>query len=175
MRRAAIALGLAVSLTAVSVTQAVTNGKKKSYQDGGVILRMSEPTGTVFSPGEELSFSYQTQHDAYVLVFNIDSEGYVQLITPAPGDAPRLVRAQQTVAIPGNGDRLLVEGDTGIEFQLLIQSEPQSWVFQILRSHLGARQQVVKHDSLVACQCAYQLLNFEAMPERGLGRHINRL
>jgi hypothetical protein len=94
---------------------AVSQYKKTSYRDGGVVLRMSTAKGSVLSPGEEISFTYQTADDALVVLFNIDSEGYVHLLHPFDG-YPSTARARETYRVPAGSDKLLVSGETGMEF-----------------------------------------------------------
>jgi hypothetical protein len=94
---------------------AVSKYQTKSYRDGGVVLRMSAAKGSVLSPGEEISFTYQTSEDALVVLFNIDTEGYVHLLHPWDG-LPQAARARETYRVPSGGDHLLVSGETGMEF-----------------------------------------------------------
>ncbi|HXV14436.1 MAG TPA: DUF4384 domain-containing protein, partial [Candidatus Krumholzibacteria bacterium] len=91
---------------------AVTNGRGGG--DGGVVLRANVPMGTVLSTGDPVSFEYQTRKDAAVLVFNIDSEGYVHLLYPTAG--PETSRALQTYTVPAEGAELVVDATTGVEF-----------------------------------------------------------
>jgi hypothetical protein len=70
--------------------------------------------GTVLGTGDPISFEYQSRADAAVLVFNIDSEGYVHLLYPTAG--PETSRALQTYAVPAEGAELVVDGTTGVEF-----------------------------------------------------------
>lgn len=121
MRRLLIILSAAAlliaPLTPVGDTSAnaVSKYQTTSYRDGGVVLRMSAATGSILSPGEQISFTYQTSDDAMVVLFNIDTEGYVHLLHPFDG-VPTVARARETYRVPAGGDKLLVSGETGMEF-----------------------------------------------------------
>jgi hypothetical protein len=78
---------------------------------------MTRPAGIVLNPGDEIGFRLQSDEDAYVIVFNIDTEGYVNLLYPARGERPVHVREGDTYLIPDdNSETLVVEGNTGVEF-----------------------------------------------------------
>ncbi len=120
MKRMLMAAVMIVLLATAASADAVTYYKDGSYRNGGVTLRMDAPMGTVFNPGEEVRFSYQSLHDSYVILFNIDTEGYVHIVSPVPGaDIPR-ARAGRSYGATGNGERLLVDGETGVEFMFAL-------------------------------------------------------
>ena len=52
-----------------------------NHTDGGVTIRSSAATGVVLDPGDEVSFQYQSARDGAVFVFDIDTQGYVSLLT----------------------------------------------------------------------------------------------
>jgi hypothetical protein len=91
---------------------AVNNGSNSGT--GGVMLRANVPMGTVLNTGDPVSFQYQTNEDAAVLIFNIDSHGYVHLLYPTGGVAT--ARARETYTVPDDGADLVVDGETGVEF-----------------------------------------------------------
>lgn len=108
---------LCVILLIPLALNAVTPDKPNKYSDGGVVLRLSEPMGSVLNPGEEIGFSFQPQQDSYVIVFNIDTEGFVNLLYPADGGPLRLTRARDWRSIPERpNEQFVAEGETGIEF-----------------------------------------------------------
>jgi hypothetical protein len=78
------------------------------------MLRANVPMGTVLNTGDPVSFQYQTSEDATVLVFNIDSQGYVRLVYPT-GDVAT-ARARETYTVPDDGADLVIDGETGVEF-----------------------------------------------------------
>jgi hypothetical protein len=120
MRRTTILVSIATLLLAMptpknSGANAISQYKQTSYRDGGVVLRMSAENGSVLSPGEDIAFTYQTSEDAYVILFNIDTEGYVNLIAPVDGRLTA-ASARRTYRVPEGSDRLVVSGETGMEF-----------------------------------------------------------
>ena len=116
MKRFCLTL-IALLLVAPLTAGAVSNYQSSSSSDGGVVLRLSDPPGSIYSPGEEVEFSFQTREDGYVIVFNIDTEGYVSLLYPGDGKISAKSRAGETYRIPENpGVTIRVEGETGIEF-----------------------------------------------------------
>jgi hypothetical protein len=79
--------------------------------DGGVTLRanVSRASWSIRGP---VTFQYQSAHDGAVLVFDIDTEGNVSLLT----DEPATVRAHDTRPLPDDNSELFAEGQPGIEF-----------------------------------------------------------
>ena len=51
--------------------------------DLDVSLRLIGGRGAVLIPGRDINLTFQTSSDAYVIIYNIDSEGYVHLLYPA--------------------------------------------------------------------------------------------
>ena len=105
---------------------AVSYYEKAGYSGGGVVLRMDVPMGTVLSAGEEVGFTFQTLQDAFVVVFNIDSEGYVHLLHPDRGLSRSVAR--HTYRLPAAGTRLLVRGETGVEFIFAVTVPKRGWI-----------------------------------------------
>jgi hypothetical protein len=70
----------------------------------------------VYYPGEEVTVHVTTNDGAYVLVYDIDTEGRVRRLFPAPGD-PGYVHAHEVVSLPGPHAAFdyLVTGPPGIE------------------------------------------------------------
>lgn len=116
MKRCLIAALSVVFASAPINADAVSPGNSDSY-NRGVSLQMSRPAGAVLNPGDEIGFRLQSDIDAYVIVFNIDTEGFVNLLYPARGERPVRVREGETYFIPDeNREVLVVEGNTGVEF-----------------------------------------------------------
>ena len=82
--------------------------------DGGVGLRASVPMGGIVNTGDRVAFAFQTRKDAAVLVFSIDSRGFVHLLYPE--GAPEVLRANSEYSIPADGNELVVDTPTGVEF-----------------------------------------------------------
>jgi Domain of unknown function (DUF4384) len=106
-------LPFALFLCIAPTSSFAVNGGSNSGT-GGVMLRANVPMGTVLNTGDPISFQYQTSEDAAVLVFNIDSQGYVRLLYPT-GDVAT-ARGHETYTVPDDGAELVVDGETGVEF-----------------------------------------------------------
>jgi len=121
MKRCLIAAIVAVLALASISSDAVSQENSDSYNVGGVSLRMTQPPGSVLNPGDEIGFRLQSDENAYVIVFNIDTEGYVNLLYPAKGERPVHVREGESYIIPDeSNEMLIVEGRTGVEFVFVL-------------------------------------------------------
>jgi hypothetical protein len=71
----------------------------------------------VYRAGTEVRLMFQTTRDAYVVVYNIDADGYVNLLYPEDG-LPVLSKANTTNFLPPPGKSVVWEtsGTTGIEY-----------------------------------------------------------
>jgi hypothetical protein len=85
--------------------------------DLDVSLRLIGGTGAVLMPGRDINLTFQTSSDAYVIIYNIDSEGYVHLLYPADG-RPEMINGKKVYFLPeqGAGVSWEVGGDTGVEY-----------------------------------------------------------
>lgn len=133
MKKLILPLLLVVCLllpSGVFAVKAVTTSDVKSYKAGGVSITLSDPAGSIYQPGEAIQFSYETGEDAYVIVYNIDSEGYVHLISPMDGRLPERSSAGRRYVIPDPREAasLIVEGETGIEFVFALSIPGREYV-----------------------------------------------
>jgi hypothetical protein len=96
----------------------------RSSGPGGVVLRANVPMGSVLGTGDRISFEYQTRVDAAVVVFNIDTEGFVHLLYPA--GEPEVARARQNYPVPADGAELIIDARTGVEFVFAVSVEDAS-------------------------------------------------
>ncbi len=80
------------------------------------VTMLGEKDG-VYRAGKEVRLLFQTTQDAYVVVYNIDAEGYVHLLYPEDG-RPVLSKANTTTFLPPPGKNVVWEtsGKTGIEY-----------------------------------------------------------
>ena len=140
------------SLMAATSSFAVTNGRDAG--SGGVMVRANVPMGTVVGTGDRVTFEYQTRADAAVLVFNIDSQGYVHLLSPAA--APEMARANQSYVVPEEGAELVVDSPTGVEFVFALAVDDPSAIDTAELEHLrgtdtrGAEPYRIDGDPFVA-------------------------
>jgi hypothetical protein len=79
-----------------SVTQ-YTAGRSASK---GVSVTLSDPIGSVYRAGEEVGVSLRTDSDAYVVVFNIDTDGFVHLLYPEDGKSLRKFSGGRVYELP---------------------------------------------------------------------------
>ena len=125
MRRVTFLFLLAVLMLPIftSKTGAVDFKKEKSISEmrgpGNFSVSvdlLGEKEG-VYRRGKEIRLSFQTTKDAYVVVYNIDADGYVQLLYPEDG-RPVLSKGGTTYFLPPPGGDLIWEagGTTGVEY-----------------------------------------------------------
>lgn len=96
------------------------NARTAASIDSGelsVSIRLIGGRGSVFRPGRDIRLTFQTNRDAYVVLYNIDSEGLVTLLLPE-NDKPYRVEGRKVYFLPENGKGMRwAAGDkTGIEY-----------------------------------------------------------
>jgi hypothetical protein len=85
---------------------------------------VNKDEGGVYRPGESMRIYFRTSADAYVLLYNIDTEGYIHLIYPyGPGDPP-FVPGGRTLVVPSRSDpyELAADGPPGVEYVVALAS-----------------------------------------------------
>jgi hypothetical protein len=91
----------------------------------GLDVEISTDRGAdaVYKPGEVLQISARTSDDAYLLVYEIDTEGYVRVLFPFRGSSGS-VEGRQSNKIPSenSGLDLVVEETTGMGYIVAIAS-----------------------------------------------------
>jgi hypothetical protein len=106
-----------------------TQYKTTSYTSKGVSLSLDDPIGSVYKEGEEVGFSIRTDTDAYVIVFNIDTDGFVHLLYPVDAKSLQRFSSDRAYLLPENPDQsLVVGGTTGIEFVFALAVENRDFV-----------------------------------------------
>lgn len=85
--------------------------------DLDVSLRLIGGKGSILQSGHDINLTFQTNKDAYVVIYNIDIDGYVHLLFPADGK-PTKVKGRKVHFLPEPGKGVYWEaGDkTGIEY-----------------------------------------------------------
>jgi len=80
-------------------------------------------TDAVYQPGDRIVVKSRANDDAYLLVYEIDSEGYVRVLWPTRGRTGR-VEARRTYQVPPDDADydLVVEQQTGQSFLVAIAS-----------------------------------------------------
>ena len=111
-----------VAVPALAITQVAEGDPGRPRVSVDVWINKEE--GGVYQPGENMQVFFRSNANAYVLVYNIDTEGYIHLIYPyGPSDPPR-VEGGQSYRIPARHDPydLVADGPPGMEFVVAVAS-----------------------------------------------------
>src|SRR5258706_11029789 len=85
---------------------------------------INKDEGGVYRPGESMRVYFRSTGDGYVLVFNVDTEGYIHLIYPYGPNDPPFVDGGRAYRIPSRSDPydLVADGPQGIEYVVAVAS-----------------------------------------------------
>jgi hypothetical protein len=85
---------------------------------------INKEEGGVYHQGEPMRVSFRANADAFVLIYNIDTEGYIHLVYPYGPDDPDRVEGGITYQVPSRHDPydLVADGPTGVEYVVAIAS-----------------------------------------------------
>lgn len=91
--------------------------------DLNVDLWLNAEDGAVYREGEVVEIHFQANRDAYVAVYNVDVDGFINLLYPRYNDS-YWVHGQAIYSIPGpNSDyELMVDDRKGIEYVVAVAS-----------------------------------------------------
>jgi len=94
--------------------------------------------GGVYRPGESMRVFFRSNADAYVLVYNIDTEGYIHLVYPFGPSDPMRVEGGRAYRVPARHDPydLVADGPAGMEYVVAVASRQP---FQDLPWYLSGR------------------------------------
>jgi len=94
--------------------------------------------GGVYRPGESMRVFFRSNADAYVLVYNIDTEGYIHLVYPFGPSDPVRVEGGRAYRVPARHDPydLVADGPAGMEYVVAVASRQP---FQDLPWYLSGR------------------------------------
>jgi hypothetical protein len=125
MKRIAFLFLLAALLMPLLTSQIyAVDFKKGSYVstspspgDFAVNVNLLGEKGSVYGPGKEIRLSFNTTKDAYVIVYDIDADGNVQLLYPEEG-RPTLSEGRKTyfLPVPGRNVYWQTGSTTGVEY-----------------------------------------------------------
>jgi hypothetical protein len=105
------------ALVSPPAADAVTHSKINSYVGKGVSISLRDPIGSVYKAGEEVGFSIRTATDAYVVVFDIDTDGFVHLLYPVDGKNFQRFSSGRGYELPSDpNESFEVGGTKGLEF-----------------------------------------------------------
>jgi uncharacterized protein DUF4384 len=80
--------------------------------------------GGVYRQGEPMRVLFRTSTDAFVLIYNIDTEGYIHLVYPYGPEDPDRIEGGVTYQVPSRHDpyELVADGPAGVEYVVAIAS-----------------------------------------------------
>jgi len=80
--------------------------------------------GATYNPGEDIRIHFRTNRDAFVVIYNVDTRGYVHLLYPYDYRDSRFAEGRRTYSIPSSRDDydLIVDGPAGTERIVAIAS-----------------------------------------------------
>ncbi len=99
----------------------------QTYPDLEMDVWTDKGEGAVYNPGEEIEVFFQTSEDCYVLIYNIDTRGYVNILYPYDYSDRQWVSGERIYRIPGRYDdyQLRVDGPEGTEYiQAICSTQP---------------------------------------------------
>ncbi|MDZ4805325.1 MAG: DUF4384 domain-containing protein [Candidatus Eisenbacteria bacterium] len=81
--------------------------------------------GRLVYPGQPVGFSFRVNRDAYVVIYDIDTEGHTHLLYPRSAWDPEYVRGGVLHHLPGRDAnyRLVADGPPGEEFVVVVASD----------------------------------------------------
>jgi len=97
------------------------------YPDLEIEVWTDKGEGAVYNPGEEIEVFFQTSQDCYVLIYNIDTRGYVNILYPYEYSDPHWVSGGRIHRVPERYEdyQLRVDGPEGTEYiQAICSTEP---------------------------------------------------
>lgn len=100
---------LAVELKNTSAVAEVTRG------DLDVSIRLIGGKGAVLKKDRNIELTCQVNKDAYLIIYNIDAEGYIHVLFPQDGKL-KLVEGSKIHTLPGSGEYWETGDITGIEY-----------------------------------------------------------
>ena len=85
---------------------------------------INKDEGGIYRPGESMRVYFRSNGDGYVLVFNVDTEGYIHLVYPYGAEDPPYVEGGRAYRIPSRSDPydLVADGPPGIEYVVAVAS-----------------------------------------------------
>jgi len=124
---------------------------------------------SVYYPGEDIRIYFKLSRDAYVVVYDVDTEGRVKLLYPQdPYEAP-MTEGRVTHRLPPVGSpwSYNVSGPTGIEYVAVVAStRPFDWDEYIYELGGGGTFEAVSTDPQLGIERINQLIapRYEGMP-----------
>lgn len=120
----ALALALLAPSPAPAVDQVPSGGAVAGRPRLDIDVWVNKDEGGVYRPGESMRIYFRTNADAYVLLYNIDTDGYIHLIYPYGPTDPAFVPGGRTHVVPSRRDpyELVADGPPGVEYVVALAS-----------------------------------------------------
>jgi hypothetical protein len=117
----------AAPLGAVDFKKSPASSSPADASGLSVAVELVGERGAVYGSGKNIGISFSASRPAYVVIYNIDSEGYVHLLFPADG-RPVRVEGRKKYFLPEPGSGLFWEtgGKTGVEYIHALAVEDRS-------------------------------------------------
>ncbi|HVP37300.1 MAG TPA: DUF4384 domain-containing protein [Terriglobales bacterium] len=88
---------------------------------------INKSDGSTYYPGEDIKVYFRASRDCYVVVYDLDTRGYVNILYPYSSEDDRYVEGGRVYRIPGRYDdySLTVDGPSGTEYiQAVVSYQP---------------------------------------------------
>ncbi|MFC1683410.1 DUF4384 domain-containing protein, partial [Candidatus Zixiibacteriota bacterium] len=124
MRKTSILLSIIVLAVLMSVpAMAFEEVGERPSRPLEVEVWLNKHNGAIYEPGQYVRAYFQTPEDGYVVVYNVDTQGFVHVLYPKYND-PAWVEGGRIYEIPDpyDGYDLVVDGPTGIEYVVAVAS-----------------------------------------------------
>ncbi len=118
--RRRLGLGLAATTAVAALAlMALPAGARPLTVD----VRSDRGDQAVYQPGDPITIDVRATDDAYVLVYEIDAQGYVHVLYPYAHASSGYIEGGSTLNLPpGDAEQLVVEGPTGQGYIVAIAS-----------------------------------------------------
>lgn len=113
-----LAIGLAVGILALAVSQAAI-----AHESPAVQIWSDRGAGGIYRVGECAQLTFRPEADCYVIVYGIDTDGYLRVLFPGECDDNGYVLGGRTYSIWRDGSyKFYVNGPSGIEYVHVLAS-----------------------------------------------------
>jgi hypothetical protein len=118
-------IGATVAVAGLLLVGSPAQAASAAGRDEPPGIRIWTDHGEVYHRGDPVQVYFRTEHDAYVTVLRVDTDGRVRVLFPRLPDDPDLARGGETYAVPGADERdaFLVDDAPGIGYVFAVASD----------------------------------------------------